>query len=193
MSSLGTFFWRNTLARMDQRLVVPIIGPDAVVIEGEDGHRPFTEYLARWVEHDLGLPAGKEPASDLNEVACRFLQEPGATREDLYITVREALDKNPVKPPEALRKLARIKAFNLYVTTGIDDLLCKAIDDARFGGRRRTEVIAYAPQKVGDLSPALSSLAYPVVYHLHGRASLEPDYVVTEEDLLEFLHSLQAS
>jgi hypothetical protein len=177
---------------MDERLVVPIIGPDAVVIDGDDGLRPFTEYLARWVERGLGLAPGDKPASDLNDVACRFLQVPGATREDLYITVKEALDQNPVQPPEALRKLARIKAFKLYVTTGIDDLLRNAIDIERFRGRRRTQLFAYAPQKVGDLPASLASFTVPIVYHLHGRASLEPDYVVTEEDMLEFLHALQA-
>jgi hypothetical protein len=178
---------------MDERLVVPIIGPDAVVIDGEVGPRPYSEYLARWVESALELSPGDQPASDLNEVACRFLQMRGASRDELYTAVKVAVDENPVDPPPELRRLAGITAFKLYVTTEIDDLLRTAIDAARFKGQRRTRPFAYAPQRAEDLPASLSSFSYPVVYHLFGRASAEQDYVVTEEDLLEFMHSLQSA
>lgn len=190
--SLEPLVWRNILTRMQERLVVPIIGPDAVVVDGDDGPRPYTEYLARWVEADLGLPPGDRPPVDLNEVACRYLQMPRVNRENLYVSVKLALDAVRPDPPEALRRLAGIRPFKLYVTTGFDDLLRTAIDAQRFKGQRRTESFAFSPQHKEDLPGPLSSLAYPVVYHLLGRATAAPEYVVTEEDTLEWVHSLQS-
>jgi hypothetical protein len=38
----------------------------------------------------------------------------------------------------------------------------------------------------------MSELERPLVYHLFGRLSAVPDYAVTEEDTLEFMHSLQS-
>ena len=44
-----------------------------------------------------------------------------------------------------------------------------------------------------ELPAEIADLEMPVVYHLLGRVSPMQDYVVTEEDALEFVHSLQAS
>ena len=73
-------------------------------------------------------------------------------------------------PPLALRQLAQITDFDLFVTTTFDPLLEQAINDERFGGAQSTEVIAYAPNRVADLPTERDRLQRPVVYHLLGRA-----------------------
>jgi hypothetical protein len=167
------------------------VGPDAVVVEGDRGRRPFIDYLAVQVEELLELEPTENPT--LNEVACRFLARAGPQRmAEIYISVQLALKESRFEPPEVLRKLAGIRAFHLYVTTTFDDLLRRAIDLERFGGAERTRKVAYSPAGVGDLPAPLSSFADPVVYHLLGRASAAPEYAVTEEDTLEFMHSLQS-
>ena len=54
------------------------------------------------------------------------------------------------RPSKALRQLAEITDFNLYVSTTFDTLLEKAINEVRFGDAPGTASIAYA-QRVDDL------------------------------------------
>jgi hypothetical protein len=53
-------------------------------------------------------------------------------------------------------------------------------------------VFAYSPESPTDLPPDPSSLEPAAVYHLFGRLSSGPDYAVTDEDTLEFVHSLHS-
>ena len=94
--------------------------------------------------------------------------------------------------PRALRQLAEITHFDLFVTTTFDGFLEQAINEVRFGGAQSTEVIAYVPNRVADLPVEREQLQRPVVYHLLGRISSSPNYVLSDEDLLEFVCALQS-
>src|SRR4030095_16696441 len=48
------------------------------------------------------------------------------------------------------------------------------------------------PNRVADLPAERSQLTRPVVYHLFGRLSASPTYVVSDEDTLEFICALQS-
>jgi hypothetical protein len=190
-SGASPLFWRQLLALLDERRVVPIVGPDASLVVGPDGPEPVTCAVARRVETLLELEPTAQPT--LHSVAARWLATAGAQRiADVYGAVKLALDDQPFPVPDTLRKLARIRAFDLFVTTTPDDLLRRAIDEERFGGRAATQVFAYSPDTVQDLPAPLAQLGGPAIYHLLGRASTVPDFVVTEEDTLEFVHSLQS-
>jgi len=52
--------------------------------------------------------------------------------------------------------------------------------------------LAYSPKNAQDLPGSLEELRQPVVYHLFGKLSSQPDYVITDEDMLEFLHHTQS-
>jgi hypothetical protein len=189
--SVSPLFWRQLLALLDERRVVPIVGPEAMLVESSSGVEPVTTALARRVEALLELEATASPT--LHAVACRWLATAGPQRiAEVYGAVRVALDEQPIAMPDTLRKLARIRAFDLFVTTTPDDLLRRAIDEERFGGKTVTKVFAYSPDSVQDLPAPLAQLGGPVVYHLLGRASTVPDFCVTDEDTLEFVHSLQS-
>jgi hypothetical protein len=128
---------------------------------------------------------------DVNAVICAFLDGRGR-REEVYPKIRAILKDMPLEPPEALRRLARIPAFELFVTLSYDSLLVDAINAERFGGQARTEHLAYSPSKAQDLPVERSRLDHPVVYALLGRLSVAPDYVVSDEDTLEFMCALQS-
>src|SRR5437773_1710615 len=82
--------------------------------------------------------------------------------------------------------LARALAdFDLYLTTTFDSLLEDALNAARFGGVRSTDVAAYTPSKLVDLPATREKLQRPLVYHLMGRLSASPTYVISDEDVLE--------
>jgi len=52
-------------------------------------------------------------------------------------------------------------------------------------------VMAYAPNRVTDLTSERDRMPRPVVYHLFGKLSASPTYVISDEDLLEFICALQ--
>jgi TIR domain/SIR2-like domain len=123
-------------------------------------------------------------------VVCLFLASRGR-REEAYVRLRSVLKDAPSEPPAALRQLASITDFDLFVTTTFDSFLESAINLARFGGAASTEVLSYAPNRVVDLSAERDRLSRPVVYHLLGKLSASPTYVISDEDLLEYLCALQ--
>ena len=106
--------------------------------------------------------------------------------------VRSILKDATFEPPEALRRLAAITDFDLFVSTTFDTLLESAINLQRFDGAPSTEVLSYSPNRVADLPFERDRLQRPVVYHLFGRLSASPTYVISDEDLLEFICALQS-
>jgi TIR domain-containing protein/SIR2-like protein len=127
----------------------------------------------------------------LNDVVCWFLGARGR-REEAYVRLRGIIRDAAFEPPLALRQLAAIPEFDLFVTTTFDPLLEAAVNLERFGGASSTEVLAYSPNRVTDLPAERDRLQRPVVYHLFGRLSASPTYVISDEDLLEFICALQS-
>ena len=95
-------------------------------------------------------------------------------------------EKN-LEPPEALRQLAEITGFQLYLTTNFDPLLAQALDRIRGQSEAITQTFAFHPRKPVDLILGEGPIARPSVYHLLGRLVATPfSYVLSDEDLLEF-------
>jgi hypothetical protein len=184
--------WDDLLNYIEERRVIPIIGPDLLNIATEDGPRPLYEWLAGKLAAKLsvdivGLP---QPLS-LNDVMCCYLGQHGR-REEAYTRVRSIMREIEFEPPTALRQLAQITDFDLFVTTTFDPLLENAINLERHGGQPGAEVVAYAPNRVADLPGERHQLRRTVVYHLLGRLSASPTYVLSDEDMLEFICALQS-
>jgi hypothetical protein len=108
------------------------------------------------------------------------------------VRLRSIIREANFAPPRALQRLARITDFDLFVTTTFDSLLEQAINAERFGGNASVEVVAYAPNRVADLPTERERLQRPLVYHLFGRLSASPTYVISDEDTLEFMCALQS-
>ena len=101
--------------------------------------------------------------------------------------------RSQFEPPLALRQLAQITDFDLFVTTTFDPLLEQAINLERYGGAAidRGHRLRAQPRR-RPAGRARASCSAPVVYHLLGRLSASPTYVVSDEDMLEFICALQS-
>ena len=187
------FFWDDLLEYIEDRRVIPIVGAELLSVpDGAGGETPFIPLLATQLAARLRVPADDCTGDDaLHAVVCRYLQR-GGRREEIYPRIRSLVKELAPPVPSALRELARIRHFDLFVTTTFDSLLAQALDEERFGGAPRTQSIAYAPNRVQDLPPASQRGEAPTVFHLLGRLSASPDYVITEEDTLEFFTSMQS-
>lgn len=184
--------WEDLLNYIEEKRVIPIIGPELLKVDTESGSRPMMEWLAEKLAARLGVDAGPLPQPlALNDVVCAYLGNRGR-REEAYTRIRTIMREAAFAPPLPLRQLAQITDFNLYISTTFDPLMEQAINTERFGGAANAEVIAYAPNRVADLPVARDDLPRPVVYHLLGRLSASPTYVISDEDMLEFICALQS-
>ena len=187
------FFWDDLLEYIDERRVIPVVGAELLTVpDGQGGEAPFIPLLAAKLAERLRLPHLAYAGDDaLHQVVCRYIQN-GGRREEIYPRIRTLLKElNPAVPP-ILRALAKIRHFNVFVTTTFDSLLAQALDEERYQGAPRTVSLAYSPNNNQDLPADARSRENPTVFHLFGRISAAPDYVITEEDTLEFFTAMQA-
>jgi TIR domain/SIR2-like domain len=184
--------WEDLLSFVEERRVIPIVGPELLMVATEQGPRLLYDWAAERLATRLGVDTTGLPRPlTLNDVVCQFLATRGR-REEAYVRLRGIIKDANFAPPAALRHLAAIEDFDLFVTTTPDALLEGAIDQARFAGAASTEVLSYSPNRVVDLPGERDGLTRPVVYHLFGKLSASPTYVISDEDLLEFICALQS-
>jgi hypothetical protein len=184
--------WEDLLNFIEERRVIPIVGPELLRVETDGGPRLLYDWIAEKLAVKLGVDITRLPRPcTLNDVVCWFLASRGR-REEAYTRLRSILRDANFAPPRALRQLAQISDFDLFITTTFDPLLEQAINGERFQGAQSTEVIAYSPNRVTDLPTEREKLQRPVVYHLLGRLSASPTYVISDEDMLEFVCALQS-
>ena len=188
-----SIFWDQLIQLIEEGKVVPVVGQDLLTIPESTGHRLLYPFLAERLATYLRVSSDDLPeGAELNEVACRYLSK-GKPAQQIYAalkTVTAEAESLPV--PEPLLQLAAVRPIQLFVSTTFDSSLARALNQKRFGGNAKTRVFAHSPNEMQDLSGDLASLGAPVVYHLMGRLSATPAYAVTQEDLIEFFHSLQS-
>jgi hypothetical protein len=186
-------FWDQLTQLVEEGCVVPIVGRDLQILRHEGSETLLYPWLAKRLAAYLGVSGGDPPdVGDLNDVVCRFLAK-GNQVEDVYPAIKSIMPKEDELPiPEPLLRLAEIRPFNLFVSTTFDPLMERALNQVRFGGAPHTEVVVYSPEEREDLPPDWSRRERPTVFYLFGRVSATPAYAVTQEDTLEFVHSLQS-
>src|SRR5262245_38610035 len=184
--------WDDLLSFIEERRVIPIVGPELLMVTTERGPRLLYEWAAERLAARLNVSTAELPQPyTLNDVVCLFLAARGR-REEAYVRLRGIIKDATFEPPAALRHLAAIEDFDLFVTTTADALLETAINLERFGGAPSTDVLSYAPNRVVDLPSERERLQRPIVYHLFGKLAASPTYVISDEDLLEFICALQS-
>jgi hypothetical protein len=128
---LQEFFWDDLLEFIDEGKVIPIVGAELLTVpDGAGGEIPLHRLLAEKLAERLRLPAGNLTGDDaLHLVVCRYLER-GGRREEVYPRIRNLLKEIAPSVPEPLRQLARIRHFNVFVSTTFDSLLERALDES---------------------------------------------------------------
>jgi hypothetical protein len=170
-----------------------VVGQDLLTVPDSTGHKLLYPLLASRLADRLGVSGNDLPeGAELNEVACRYLNT-GKPSQKIYAvlkTVAAEFESLPVPAP--LLQLAAIGNLELFVSTTFDSSLSRALNQKRFGGNPKTRVFAQSPNELQDLPGDLAGLGAPVVFQLMGKLSATPAYAVTQEDFIEFFHSLQS-
>lgn len=181
--------WDRLIRGIRQGQVIPIVGERLSLVEQNGIAQSYISLLAAKLVKDGLLDAAMlRPDSSLAELAQAFVAQSGDI-SDLYDGLLRAAEQITAQPAKPLVQLASITDFRLYVTLGIDRLLEQSLEAARPSDTVEHRV--FRPGEAQDISAAWPA-THPTVYHLFGRMSALPDYVVSREDLLEFMHTLQS-
>lgn len=188
--------WNVLIAHIDKGQVIPVVGLDLLQVEVEGATMRLDHFLAYRLAKKYEMPHdGLRTTETLNTFACRFLDQNHGLDdlEQLYAAIATILQSVEIRPSKPLLQLAEIKPFKLFVTTNFDTLLEDAINQVRYEGHKRTQSVAYEPNEPRDLKTSKNQgLVYPTVYHLLGQVSVLPSFVVSDEDLLEYICALQS-
>ena len=190
-----SFDWDDLLDCINEQSVIPIIGKELITLRLENEEVPLERYIAERLAAALEIPPDQLSTDfDPNEVAIRYIEKGGGSQK-IYRKINAILNESSLPVPATLKKLAAITDFRLYVSLTFDSLLEEAISQKRFKGEWKAKSLVYSIlRQKEDLPPDsdLKTLDPPHVYHLFGIANTVSDYAVTDEDILEFLHSLQS-
>ncbi len=182
-------FWEDLLIFIEEGRVIPVIG-ESIVTFGDDDQNLY-QWLALRLADKLQVPLDSLPENpSLNDVVVRHLLN-GGSRNIIYTRLHRILRDECPTPGTILRQLASISAFNLFLTTTFDPLLENALNAARYGEKTQTLRLSFFPEAgEKDLPSRKAGLNRATVYHLLGSVSPSPEYVVWEEDALEFVCAL---
>jgi TIR domain len=192
---MAEFNWDRLLRRICDGAVVPVIGQELMRQEVDGKSVTLGGLIAQRLAKSLEIEVEQPPFFELNAVVSAYLSRPGTVPTELYQDIawayKEIIRDLPVPP--ALMKLAGIEKFDLFVNLGIDSMLATALDRTRFAGSALTRQVAFSINQSTDsqdqaLKPPPEGT--PVVFNLFGYASSTDDYVIHDEDALEFIHRL---
>ena len=177
--------WDELVLYIQNRQVIPVVGPEVVTIECDGTRVPLFRWLATCLSKQLKLTG---TFSSLNEVAGAFLLS-GGDRRKIYNGLRLLLRDARLVPCSALVQLAQITDFDLFISSTFDPLLALALEQARPGFARSRDVLAYDTKPA---TPFPDPLPASLLYHILGKLDTFPEFAVWEEDYLEYLCALVA-
>jgi hypothetical protein len=181
--------WDDLLPAIEEGQVIPIVGRDLLMVETDTGTQSYHHLLAQRIAAELKIPTENLPPDfETNDVVCAYKEfrgDPLAVRPQLVLRVIKDMQ---VQPPEALRLLAEIPNFSLFISTTFDTLLEEAITTAR---GRKPALVAYPPPSntaLVDYDDALIAESGSLVFQILGRVSVSSTFAVTEGQMLEQMH-----
>lgn len=167
-----------------------MIGPELVTVPGPDGQQvPLYSYLATELVERLDISLAPGSPLTLNTVTCAWLLA-GQPSKDIYDELRELVDELKAPPSQALLDLASITDFSLYISSTFDPLLGLALKEKRPGFLPQNNSGDFHPSTPCDLPHPLTT---PFLFHILGTHNTYPDFVVWEEDFIEYIFGLLSS
>jgi hypothetical protein len=184
------WLWKKLLQWIKTDSLIPIIGPDLLVVEIDGRRIDLYRYVAEQMAAAFGIPPGEVPERNpLSKIAIRI----GRSNAEPFIS--ELLENGKIPVPAALAELARITPIQLFVTTTFDPMMERALNDVRFQGQKVANAWRYSPD-VEMGSQDLPDKVYgntqkrPDVFSLFGNAHSPGRFVITEGDTLDFMATL---
>lgn len=188
--------WFGLIEQMKEGRVVPVIGPELleVTVTNDNGTAvtaPFYRLVAERLCAHYGIDGQTieaRPGWDLHLASAAVIAETKENVEKVRRTAARIINTlaatASVSP--SLGVLARIEAFDLFVSLTCDDFLAKLIPDAQsatFSPRAATDSTVDIPPPQGGQR---------AIFRMLGGAANTTSFAIHEEDVLEYLFALQS-
>ncbi len=184
--------WDQLIDYIDAKRVVPVVSKELLTSPGTNGGGLYAFYAQRLAEELRVSAQNLTSGWEINDVACRYLAM-NRNSEDpkIYSKMNRVVTQCESLPcPAPLLQLAEILPLQLFVSTTFDSSMTRALNQVRFKGQPGTRVVSYTRSKQDDLPADPNALAVPTVFHLFGKATVTPEYAITQWDLVEYFHDL---
>lgn len=175
--------WTLLLDAIDEGKVVPVIG-DNIFFSSVDGRK---ETVKNCLIEVLSQNFGGDKNCDLPEIESliedyNYKNRRSGESTNIYFEINQQLRKMDISCSECISRFLNIGKFPLVLTTSF-------IPDSNRVLGIRDNVEVYKKTAGSDIDPYSLSGDNPLLYCLFGRASnLSRTYMLTEEDLLDYLH-----
>jgi len=182
--------WNELLNLIELRKVVPIVGRALSLVDAGDGRRmPVQNAVLDRLAKQLSI-APRDTPWTLSELFVESARSTRYSADSFHLMLRKELDAaSPVLGP--LKKLAEIQDFKLFLSTGIDGFLERAVKEVRGAKGEPVRTIAFAPDGYYDLPGRLEDTDGVTVFKLLGGRETCPNWAVTVENSLEFVIALE--
>ena len=175
--------WTLLLDAIDEGKVVPVIG-DNIFFSSVDGRK---ETVKNCLIEVLSQKFGGDKNCDLPEIESliedyNYRNRRSGESTNIYFEINQQLRKMDVSCSECISRFLNIGKFPLVLTTSF-------IPDSNSVLGIKDNVEVYKKTAGSDIDTYSLSGDNPLLYCLFGRASnLSRTYMLTEEDLLDYLH-----
>lgn len=178
--------WARLLEEIDKGNVIPVLGQELFTLAVEGKEVSLREYLLQKMKERLGV---EEEITDFAELSYEYhVREWDRIQSEPYYETTRILQEIAgleVEVLPELQELLSIEKFRLVLSTSFDDLVLKVMEG--FWGKGRVKRLSYEKRSCKE---DIDDLSKPCVYQMFGKASAVPhEFVLTEDDLLEFLHA----
>jgi hypothetical protein len=188
--------WHSLIKALKANKLIPIIGTGLMQVEAGGRTLTYENYIAEKLAHNYDITDEKLAPlgtclteATLNDVVSVCIRD-ADDRNDVYFDICKIIDEShdEIKSPHALKLLAEIKDFNLFVTSTWDPLLENAL---RAMGKLLTCVYRTLEEKEDLPLRQERSRDTRYLYYLMGRAEYgSQDFGICDEDLLRFVRKL---
>lgn len=187
--------WKKLIEKIKKEEVVLVLGDELSTLNVNGKQVLLREYLLDHLiealndeETDTSKFLTREEIRSFSDISYDYKRERWQKiKSDPYTETKEILsDISPqLYDTDALKKLLSIDKFKTILTTSFDDIAFSVLKDIY--GENNVVKLGYIKKTNGeDIS---SKYGKRIVYHLFGQPNSEQhSYVLTEDDLLEFIH-----
>ena len=178
--------WERLLHEIVNGNVIPVIGSELFNVKIDGEKMQLNEYIVKKMAEAINLECSD--TLDFTQLTSkRYANLWDDIDSDPYYETTQILKEMSnlqIEGSDALQKLLSIDKFKLVLTTSFDDWAFRTMEGKWGVGNVRS--LHY---KKRSLEQDIDNLSVPTVYHMFGKSDVVPhSFVLTEDDLLEFLH-----
>jgi hypothetical protein len=191
--------WKRLLRQIRSGYVVPVVGSQLAAGGSSAVSVPRAVAEQLLALHDIPLDEGPAlpPFREINAVVSHLLEQGRVKAQALYVDIADLfaeVTRDPAMVPPAVRQLAEITDFRLFVSMTPDTMLASCLQQQQ----RLVREVVHAPKLPSDewqdLPPDWGSrpAGEAHVLYMFGKARAAPVFAIHDEDTLEYAHNVMA-